>query len=381
MAEIVANLPTPALIVDLSRVDANLRRVQGYAEKYGIDLRPHSKTHKTPHFARAQIASGAVGVCVAKLGEGELLADAGIDDLVMPNTVIGADKAARAVALAQRVHYAIGVDHPEQLRQLAEAARNAARPLGVLLEVDVGSRRGGAPLAALAELAEGVQRAPGLRLRGVYAYEGFTYPAADREVLIDRHQAAQRALLEAAEVVRLWVEGDERRGGRMVVSLGSSPSALAEVPLLPGINEMRPGTYIFGDLQQARWSAFGGDWRTGLGACAAHVLASVISVQPNPDGSWRALLDAGSKTLTSDTAAGHAGHGYLVDHDLTIARLSEEHAVVEASGDRPRLPVGSRVRVLMNHVCPVVNLFQEMVLVRGDVVEARLPVAGRGLLR
>ena len=378
MSETIYDLATPALVVDLDRVEANLQRVQAYADAQGVDLRPHSKTHKTPHFARAQLAAGAVGICVAKLGEGERMADAGIDDVVMPNTVIGVDKAARAVALAQRVRFAIGVDHHEQLRQLAAAALTAARPLEVLLEVDVGSWRGGAAGEALPALAQAIFEAPGLQLRGVYAYEGFTYPATDRADLIDRHQAAQRALLVAAEDVRPWAVGDAAQGGRMVVSLGSTPSALGAVPLLPGINEMRPGTYIFGDLQQARWAAGDDGWQAGLDAAAAHVMASVVSLQHHPDGSWRALLDAGSKTLTSDSAVGHAGFGYLVDHGLTITRLSEEHAVVEAPAGKAQPTVGAKVRVLMIHVCPVVNLFSEMVLVRAGVVESRLPVSGRG---
>jgi len=369
-----ADLPTPALVVDLDRVEANLRRGQANADAQGVDLRPHSKTHKGPRFAREQVAAGAPGICVAKLGEAELMADAGLDDLVMPNTVIGPDKAARAVALAQRVRFAIGVDHPAQVEQLAAAAAGAARPLEVLVEVDVGAGRGGAAAADVATLLRRIRDAGGLRARGVYAYEGFTYTARDREELIARHDEAQRALLAAAESGRAWLDGDERRGGAPVVSLGSTPSLLAAVPLRAGISEARPGTYLFNDLQQARWAAASGRWQDGLAHAAAHVLASVVSVQ-GP----RLILDAGSKALTSDRAVGHEGHGLLVDHGLTVARLSEEHGVVEGPGVE-RLRVGDKVRVLMNHVCPVVNLFPVMHLVRGDEVVEALAVAGRGFL-
>ena len=398
MTQRVADLPTPALIVDLDRVEANLRRGQAYADAQGVALRPHTKTHKGPRFARAQVAAGAAGICVAKLGEAELMADAGLDDIVMPNTVIGADKAARAVALAQRVRFAIGVDHPAQVAQLAAAAAaaaaGAARPLEVVVEVDVGAGRGGAPAAEVAALLRRVRDAGGLRARGVYAYEGFTYTARDRDELVARHDAAQRALLAVAEAARPWLDGDERRGGAPVVSLGSTPSLLAAVPVRDGISETRPGTYLFNDLQQARWAAEGGRWQDGLAHAAAHVLASVVSVQgaaPSSPGSagelerqgrerpWRAVLDAGSKALTSDRAVGHEGHGLLVDHGLTVARLSEEHGVVAAPG-AARLRVGDKVRVLMNHVCPVVNLFPVMHLVRGDQVVEALPVAGRGFL-
>jgi len=390
----VADLATPALIVDLERVDANLRRGQAYADAQGVDLRPHTKTHKGPRFARAQIDAGAAGICVAKLGEAEMMADAGLDDVVMPNTVIGADKAARAVAIAQRVRFAIGVDHPDQVAQLAAAAAGAARPLEVLVEVDVGAGRGGAAAGEVAELVRRVREAHGLRARGVYAYEGSPYGARARDELIARHDEAQRELLAVADAARPWLDGDERRGGAPVVSLGSTPSLLAAVPLRAGITEMRPGTYAFNDLQQARWAAASGRWQEGLAHAAAHVLASVVSVHHAAPGSpasagelerqgrerpWRGVLDAGSKALTSDRAVGHEGHGLLVDHGLTVARLSEEHGVVEGPGVA-RLRVGQKVRVLMNHVCPVVNLFPVMHLVRGDQVVEALPVAGRGFL-
>jgi D-serine deaminase-like pyridoxal phosphate-dependent protein len=375
----IADLPTPALIVDLDRVDANLRRGQAYADAQGVDLRPHTKTHKGPRFARAQVDAGAAGICVAKLGEAEMMADAGLDDVFMPNTVIGPDKAARAVALAQRVRFAIGVDHPEQVAQLAAAAHGATTPLAVMIEVDVGAGRGGAAAGEVAELLRRVREAAGLRARGVYAYEGFTYTARDRDELIARHDEAQRALLAVADAARPWLDGDARRGGAPVVSLGSTPSLLAAVPLRAGITEMRPGTYAFNDLQQARWAAASGRWQDGLEHAAAHVLASVVSVQGGALRPARAVLDAGSKALTSDRAVGHEGHGLLVEHGLTVARLSEEHGVVEGPGVE-RLRVGDKVRVIMNHVCPVVNLFPVMHLVRGDVVVEALPVAGRGFL-
>jgi len=364
----IADLPTPALLVDLDRVEANLRRGQAYADAQGVDLRPHTKTHKSPRFARAQLDAGAAGVCVAKLGEAERMADAGLDDLVMPNTAIGPDKAARAVALAQRVRFAIGVDHPAQVAQLARAAEGAARPLELMIEVDVGSGRGGAPADEVVALLQAVRAAPGLRARGLYAYEGFTYGAAHREELVARHDEAQRALLAAAAAARPWFDGRAP-----VVSFGSTPSLLVGAPLRPGITEVRPGTYLFNDLQQARWAGTE-ELPDGRRHAAAHVLASVVSLRGG-----RAILDAGSKALTSDRRAGQSGHGLLVDHELEVVRLSEEHGVVEGPGVE-RLRVGDKVRVLMNHVCPVVNLFADLHLTRGDEVVEVLPVVGRGAL-
>jgi D-serine deaminase-like pyridoxal phosphate-dependent protein len=279
----------------------------------------------------------------------------------MPHTVASADKAARAVALAQRVRFAIGVDHPDQIAVLAAAAADVARPLGVRLEVDTGAGRGGAPVDAVADLARRVADARGLRLVGVYTYEGYTYGASDRDELVARHDDAQAVLLQAAAAARACADG------ALAVSVGSTPSALAAVPLRPGITEIRPGTYVFNDLTQATWAG-------GTEHAAAHVLATVVSVQRG-----RAILDAGSKTLTSDRRPGQDGHGWLPDHDLHVVGLSEEHGVVAGPGVE-RLAVGARVRVLMNHVCPVVNLFAEFHLVRGDEVVAVVPVAARGKL-
>ncbi|MFN2323423.1 MAG: alanine racemase [Trueperaceae bacterium] len=361
MPVFVADLTTPSLLVDLDRVDANLRRVQAYANDQGALLRPHVKTHKTPYFARLQLEQGAVGLCVAKLGEGEVFADAGFDDLVMPHTIATADKAARAVALAQRVRFAIGVDHPDQVAVLSAAAAGAAQPLAVRLEVDTGAGRGGAPEGVVADLARLVRDAPGLRLAGVYTYEGYTYGARDRDELVAVHDVAQQVLLRAATAARPFADGP------LAVSVGSTPSALAAVPLRQGVTETRPGTYVFNDLTQAVWAG-------GTEHAAAHVLATVVSVQPG-----RAILDAGSKTLTSDKRPGQEGHGRLVDHDLPVVRLSEEHGVVEGPGVE-QLAVGARVRVLMNHVCPVVNLFPELHLMRGSEVVEVVSVAARGKL-
>ncbi|MBA2667992.1 MAG: alanine racemase [Trueperaceae bacterium] len=359
----LADVPTPALLVDLDRVDANVARAQAYADANDVALRPHTKTHKSPRFAQQQLHAGARGVCVAKLGEAELMVDSGIGDVFMPHTIATSDKAARAVALAQRARFAIGADHPRQLEVLSAAAAGRGRALDVMIEVDTGSGRGGADPEAVQSLLTQLRDLPGLRARGLYTYEGYTYAAGDVASLRSRHHEAQGVMARLAErVADLLVDHPE-------ISMGSTPSLLAQVPLLPTITEVRPGTSIFLDAAQA---TIGGeaDW------CAAHVLATVVSVQ-----SGRAVLDAGSKALTSDTrpdgVAASPGFGRLVDHDLTITSLSEEHGVIR-DGRADRLEVGARVRVLMNHVCPVVNLFSHMHLVRGGEVVEVLEVAGRG---
>lgn len=359
------DLPTPALMIDLDRVDANLRRAQAYADAQGVALRPHAKTHKSPELARRQLEVGASGICVAKLSEAEVMVEAGIQDVFMANTTFGADKSKRAAALAQRARFAVGADHPQHLEGLSHAARGQERPLEIMIEIDTGARRGGAAPERAGELLQRVRDLPGIVPRGFYTYEGYTYGANDVMALASRHREAQEVMSSLAQThADLFDDAP-------VVSMGSTPSLLAEAELLPIITEIRPGTYIFLDAAQAALAG-------GIHHAAAHVLATVVSVQEG-----RAVLDAGSKTLTSDARARGVtathGYGILVDHGLTIARLSEEHGVIDDPGAE-RLHVGQKVRILPNHICPVVNLFPVLHLLHGTSVERELPVAARGRL-
>lgn len=361
----VDRLPTPCLIVDEDRMAANMARAQAYADAQGVALRPHSKTHKSPVLAREQIDRGAVGICVAKLGEAEVMADAGIDDLVLANTLLGPANAARAAALAGRVRFVVGVDHLRQADDLDAAAREAGTRLDVRVEVDTGAGRGGLPPDEVASFLAALRERAGLRPRGLYSYEGYTYDAADVDALRERHREAQRTVVALAARVR------EAFDAPPDVSMGSTPSQTANVPLLDGITEIRPGTSIFLDAAQAALAG-------GLQRCAAHVLATVVSRVGD-----RAILDAGSKSLTSDARAAGVtatrGHGRIDGGDLVLARLSEEHGVVEGPGV-DGLSVGDRLRIVPNHVCPVVNLFDRLVLVREGEVTRVLEVAARGRL-
>jgi D-serine deaminase-like pyridoxal phosphate-dependent protein len=365
--KLVNQLDTPVLVIDLDRVEANLRRGAAIASAAGVSLRPHTKTHKSPYFARLQVEHGARGLTAAKVGEAEVLAGAGFDDLLIANTVVGEEKARRVRRLADRITLAVGVDHLEQARTFSHAMAGAERPLGVMIEVDTGARRGGVAEAEAGALARAVADLPGLAVTGVYTYEGYTYSAPDRRALVEAALQGQTRLIEAGRAVGVAA------GITPVISAGSTPGLLSGAGYLPGITEIRPGTYIFLDAAQAELAG-------GLDQCAAYVLATVVSL-PAPG---RAILDAGSKSLTSDTRSAGvcrtAGYGVLPEYGLTLARLSEEHGVIEGPGVEA-LRVGQKVRVIPNHICPVVNLFSRMVLSRGDTVEDVLQVAARGLVQ
>lgn len=363
----VDQVETPALVIDLQKVEANLRRGAAVAAASGALLRPHTKTHKSPYFARLQLEHGARGLAAAKVGEAEVMAEAGLEDLFIANTVFGWEKAQRIRRLAEKVTLAVGVDHMAQAGLFSQAMEGAQRPLEIMIEVETGARRGGVPPADAVGLALEVAALPGLSVRGVYTYEGYTYSAPDRESLIAVHQEAQRQVIGVGRAVGAALRIDP------VISAGSTPGLLSGASYLPGITEIRPGTYIFLDGAQAALAG-------GLEHVAAWIMATVVS-RPSED---RAILDAGSKTLTSDTRSTGvcrtAGYGLLPEYGLRLARLSEEHGVVEGAGVSA-LQVGQKVRIIPNHICPAVNLVNEVVCIRDGKVVEILPVAARGQLQ
>lgn len=362
----VEELDTPCVIIDLDKMKANIDRVVGFATQHGVKYRPHTKTHKIPAIAHLQLAAGASGITVARPGEAEVMAAAGIDDIFIAHIVVGAGKIRRMAALARRVRLAVGVDNLDQARMLSQVFRYEAAPLDVMIEIDTGHLRAGVQPPAAPALAAQIARLPGLRVRGIFTHEGHDYYARSLDELATIAANAQQQMVTAGRQV------SEVLGYRCWVSIGSTPSLASHV-LLEGIDEIRPGTCVFYDAAQAGVLGHT-DW------CAATVMATVIST-PAAD---RAVVDAGSKTLTSDRREGESllatrGYGIIVGHpDLEIARLSEEHGVIVGAGAGHRFKVGDRVRIIPNHICTVINLRDHVYGVRDGRVEVIWEVAARG---
>ncbi len=350
----VTDLDTPALIVDLTKAEANLARAQAYADVVGLALRPHIKTHKLPRFALAALALGAVGITCQKLGEAEVMADAGLSDILLPYNILGAAKLDRLAALHRRITIAVTADSLTTIAGYAARFTDPARPLPVLVECDTGSGRCGVqtPEEALA-LARAIRAAPGLRLDGL-----MTYPPRGG-------LAAVEAWLAAA-VARLAQDGI----ACAVVSSGGSPD-LYQAGAVKTATEHRPGTYIYSDRMQV---SFG---HGTLADCALTVRATVVS-RPT---ATRAVLDTGSKALAADTCA-LPGYGHIVEYpEAVITTLSEEHGAVDLTACATRPAVGDVVSVIPNHACVVSNLFDVVQLVRDGLVVEILPVAARGRLQ
>jgi D-serine deaminase-like pyridoxal phosphate-dependent protein len=357
----IQDVETPAVLVDLDVLQRNIARMAQAARDAGVRLRPHAKTHKVPEVGRMQIAAGAVGLTLAKPGEAEVFADAGFEDIFLAYPVVGADKARRLLALADRLRLRVGADSIEGARTLGEVFAGAGRRLDVLLKVDVGSRRVGVLPKDALETARRLADLPGLRLRGVFTHSGMGYgeKTPDGVAAQGRHEGGTMArVAEELRAAGLPVEE---------VSVGSTPTGRSAMTVA-GVTECRPGTYVYQDASQVNLGT------CALEDCALTVVATVVST-PAPD---RAVLDAGSKTLSSDPLRPEAGgHGWIVGRKSRVQRLSEEHGVVDVvAGESFR--VGERVRVIPNHACVVSNLHDRILAVRADRVEAEWPVAARG---
>jgi D-serine deaminase-like pyridoxal phosphate-dependent protein len=366
----ITEIPTPAVLIESSRLARNLFRMQAAVDARGLRLRPHAKTHKSPDIAKMQIARGAVGICCAKLGEAEVFADAGVTDIRLPYP-LNPINAARVLALADRVSLSFIVDDPAVAQAWASVAQRAGRVLDVLVKVDVGFHRCGidpqSPHAG--DVVRAIAELPGLRFRGLLSHAGHAYGATTDAEIAAIAATEARLLRETAAASGVPCEE---------ISVGSTPTARYSIDE-HGLTELRPGNYAYYDRTQVALGAASFD------DCALTVLARVVS-RPAPD---RLIFDSGSKTLTTDAGRGSGsmpGYGAVLRdlqspdvHDgLLIERLSEEHATVRARTDGEALRTGDLVRIVPNHSCVVSNLVDEVWLVDGESVVDRLPVAARG---
>jgi len=359
-------LSTPALTIDLDILERNLDRMAAYCRDHGVGLRPHTKTHKTPEAARMQMDRGAVGLTVAKVGEAEVMAAAGLDNILIAYPIWGAEKLRRIAALARERSILLSLDNEATAEGLSRAASSAGATVGVLVEFDAGMRRCGVPPGpGCLELARKIEKMPGLKFKGLMTFPGNIWgPEADREKEVKQVAARFEQALEPFRKAGMEVE---------IVSGGSTPSAFMSHQI-PGLTEIRPGTYAYNDLN----TYYQGACR--LEDCAARVVTTVVSTAVP----GRAMIDAGSKTLSSDAlGSGPAtGHGYVVEApDAALIKLNEEHGHIDITRSSHAFHVGEIVTVIPNHVCACVNMHDEVFLLRNGQVQGAWKVAARGKIR
>ena len=365
MAEVVAGVAaglaervaraygTPAVVVDLDRVERNVARLQAACDAAGLRNRPHIKTHKSPELARLQRARGAHGITCQKLGEAEVMADGGLTDILISYNLLGEERMARLARLMQRAQVTVSADHPTVVAHLGRAGAAAGRPLPVVIECDTGRHRAGVETPG-----EVVALARAIAADGNLAFAGLLlYPPEDRIAETEAFLAAVRAGLREAGLPE-----------PAIVSTGGTPN-LRHLGRIAGATEHRSGTSIFNDRMMVACGA------ATLDDCALHVVTTVVS-RAAPG---RGVLDAGSKTLTADPGAGLDGYGLILEYPRArIARFAEEHGFLDLAGCEARPEVGEVVRVVPNHVCVVVNMVDRLIATRGGAIVGEIPVAARG---
>ncbi|MCU0818735.1 MAG: D-TA family PLP-dependent enzyme [Beijerinckiaceae bacterium] len=352
---IAREIGTPALVVDLDVVERNIAKTQGLCDAAGVANRPHIKTHKSNRLMQMQLEAGAKGITCQKLGEAEVMAEGGATDIFISYNLLGDEKMARLARLMQDAEMTVAADNPLVVTELAKAAAMAGRELRVRIECDTGRKRAGVETTAEAiALGRMIAATPGLKLAGL-----MVYPPENAADVTNAFVAEVKAVLAGDGITF-----DE-------LSSGGTPNLL-NLGSLKGQTEHRAGTSIFNDrMMMAAGFASQED-------CALTVYTTVVS----RGGPERGILDAGSKTLTTETGWDLKGHGFILEHpEAMIARFAEEHGMLDLSRCNDRPVVGEVVRVIPNHICPVVNVVGELVYVRGDEIISTEDVAARGKLR
>ncbi|PSJ57115.1 D-TA family PLP-dependent enzyme [Pseudaminobacter soli (ex Li et al. 2025)] len=345
-------IQTPAVLVDIDVAKRNIERFQAYADSHGLKVRPHIKTHKLPAIAEIQLDAGAVGITCQKISEAEAMIAGGnrLTDVLITYNILGDDKLHALVALARKVRLSVVADNATVVDGLSAAFSAAGVTLDVFVECNTGADRCGvgSPQEA-ADLAGRIAAAPGLHFAGL-----MTYPPVDGAAKVQAFMTEAKAVIET------------RRIAVPTITSGGSPDMMS-AHLAPITTEYRPGTYVYNDRSLVARGV------CGWGDCALTVLATVVSV-PAPN---RAIIDAGTKTLTSDLL-GLIGHGHVLGRpDITIDQLSEEHGRLCSAGDIA-LEVGQRLRIVPNHACVVTNMVDGVYIYRKDKAPELRPVPARG---
>lgn len=366
MKKIYDMIDTPAMLIDEKITLNNIKMMQDLADRRGVDLRPHIKTHRMTYFAKLQMNAGATGIACAKIGEAEVMADAGIENIFIANEIVGICKYERLKILNRKVKtLRIGVDNKFQIDQI-EKIFKGEKPLEVLIEYEVGEIRSGIINDEdLLFLAKYIKSKKNVVLKGVFSHEGHTYKASSMEACKVKAIEAYERTVRAAKLIR--AEGIPLE----IVSVGATPSIMNGA-YLEGITEFRLGTYIFFDLGQALAI-------NDFGKCSASVLASIIS---KPTGS-RVVIDAGAKALVSQNRTegicATNGFGYVKgSHDVRLKGLFDEHGIIENKEYSQEVSIGDKIEVIPSHICPTVNLYDKVYLINDDHIVKEIPVDCRG---
>ena len=355
-------IPTPAVVVELEQVTRNLDEMVAANERHGIHVRPHIKPHKSVYFAWEQLKHGAHGITCARLSEAEVMADYGITDILLAYPLIGEDKMKRLQRLTARAQVRTIVNSLYGARQLSAAGVACGRPMEVLIEVDGGLHRGGVPpYEPTVAFANQIRELPGLHICGLMYYGGLIYA----ETTLEGYRAMSRRehdeLVGSAELLRA-------QGYDMSILSGGNSYSSRCADVLEGITEVRCGNYIFNDCSTLA---------TGFATPEQCSLRAVSTVVCKMD-AHHAIIDAGSKTLTTDLCGHRPGYGYVVGHpSIEITKLNEEHGFIESQAPLD-VEIGDKIAIIPNHACVLPNLTDKVYGIRDGRVERMISIEARG---
>lgn len=361
---------TPALLIDKDILINNIQYMQGVADKLGVILRPHIKTHKMPEIAKMQIAKGAVGIAVAKVEEAEVMVDNGIDNIFIANEIVGRSKIERIKELSKKNTITFGIDNMYQVDQIDAVFSEDGIIAQVLIEIEIGENRSGViEVADFIKLIEFIKTKKHIKLKGIFSHDGHSYHAKSIAELEAIYYKGQRRTLEFVTIAKSLGQTLE------VVSIGSTPPFMFDFELLEGITEIRLGTYALMDTAQANII---GTYKK----CAATVITTVIS-KPT---SMRVITDAGAKALTAQSRSGGLcttkGKGYIKDsNSIFVDQVFDEHGIIYNKDLHDAVDIGDKIEIVPNHICPVCNLYNQAYLVSKGKVITILDIAARGMLR
>lgn len=352
-------LDTPALLIDLDKMEANIETMANYFSTVNADLRPHVKTHKTPIISHKQIAAGAIGVTCAKLGEAEAVIHAGIRDVLIANQVVGPHKIARLINLAKHSEIMVAVDNFENVQAISEAAAAKGATVRMLIEVNIGMDRCGVePGEPALKLAEKIRQSPNLKFEGLMGYEGHTVAKPNQA---ERDAAAREAMQHLLDAKRYL----EKRGVEISIMSGGGTGTFNITGSIPEMTEVQAGSYIFMDSTYGNVQGVGEQFD-----CSLSVLATVVS-RPSPN---RVIVDTGLKVLAKEFGIPQP----VGVNGVEMTGLSEEHGKIQVSDENVSLKPGDKLEILPSHCCTTVNLHDRYYGIRKGIVESVWDITARG---
>lgn len=363
----IKNIDTPALLLDIDKLENNIKSIITFAKDNHLNYRPHIKTHKSINLAKMQIDLGAIGITVATVGEAEVMAHGGIKDILIAYPIATKMKLERIEKIMDLAKITIAVDSIAQINLLQNYFESKQKVMNVWIKINSGLNRCGVEPDEVKALGETIKEAKNLTLNGIFTHAGHSYAAstdAEIEAIAKKEADVVLKSAEICESIDLPIKHK---------SIGSTPT-YKRAGQVNGITEIRPGNAVFFDMIQVGLNV------ASIETCALTVLSAVGSKHKD-----RLVIDAGSKTLNLDKGA-HGnesvkGHGYIIEHpELTIDRLSEEHGIITTTQEND-IKITDKITIIPNHACTVVNLFDEYLICKEDQVIDKWPVDARGRVK